>query len=501
MNRLYSVILSILFFLISFAPPIAAQNDFEEFVKKNRSEYNQYLKSVKSEFEAYREKCNREFAEFLSERWEQFDVEKPVVNEKPEPPEPVYAPVEDVTEDKPSVEVPVADIVDNKIPEYNKPVNFPIDVPVEDNNAEQAENPLYSISFYGEKPGFSYDKNTMKLSLKGIDEKNVSSAWTFLSSKDYDMVIHECLSFAKEYKLDDWGLFRLVGNFAEDTHGKETDESYVVMAYMMSQLGYDARIYRMGNRLGVMIPVGPDIAERPYLELSGRSYYTFGPSGSEGIYTYNSAFEGATRSLNLYRKYTPVVGTSYVTSKTVASKKFPELSCSTEINSMLMDYYNDIPPVLDYTYYVQQPCDSKTMDAVYSALRSAISGKDEIQSINMILDFVQQGFEYETDDKQFGHEKYNFPEETFYYKACDCDDRAILFAALVRNLSGLDVVLIEYPNHLATAVRFNGQIKGDYVTLNGAKYYICDPTYIGASAGMAMPSVDSSKIKVYQIAR
>ena len=117
----------------------------------------------------------------------------------------------------------------------------------------------------------------------------------------------------------------------------------------------------------------------------------------------------------------------------------------------------------------------------------------------MILDFVQQGFKYETDDKQFGREKYNFPEETFYYKACDCDDRAILFSTLVRELTKLDVVLIEYPNHLATAVKFNTQVSGDYVTVQGNKYFICDPTYIGASAGMSMPSVDASKLRVYQI--
>ena len=164
-----------------------------------------------------------------------------------------------------------------------------------------------------------------------------------------------------------------------------------------------------------------------------------------------------------------------------------------------MDFYNDIPPVLDYTYYVQQPCDNKTMDNVCSVLRNAITGKSELQAVNMILDFVQQGFKYETDDKQFGREKYNFPEETFYYKACDCDDRAILFSVLIKELTKLDVVLIEYPNHLATAVKFNTQVSGDYVTVQGNKYFICDPTYIGASAGMSMPTVDTSKLRVYQI--
>ena len=101
------------FFLISFVPQIAAQNDFEEFLSKRQAEYNRFSKSLDDDFEEFRRKRNQEFAEFLSKRWEQFDVEKPVVQDKPEPPVPVYVPVDKVPEDKPLVEVPVDDVVDN----------------------------------------------------------------------------------------------------------------------------------------------------------------------------------------------------------------------------------------------------------------------------------------------------------------------------------------------------------------------------------------------------
>jgi hypothetical protein len=51
---------------------------------------------------------------------------------------------------------------------------------------------------------------------------------------------------------------------------------------------------------------------------------------------------------------------------------------------------------------------------------------------------------------------------------------------------GLDAVLLDYPNHIASAVRFNEEISGDYILLDGKKYLICDPTYIGAPIGMCM---------------
>ena len=59
----------------------------------------------------------------------------------------------------------------------------------------------------------------------------------------------------------------------------------------------------------------------------------------------------------------------------------------------------------------------------------------------------------------------------------------------MKELLGLDVVLLEYPSHIATAVCFNEKIEGDYFDLSGKKYIICDPTYIGAPIGKSMPDM------------
>ena len=44
-----------------------------------------------------------------------------------------------------------------------------------------------------------------------------------------------------------------------------------------------------------------------------------------------------------------------------------------------------------------------------------------------------------------------------------------------------------YPGHVATAVQFGDQIPGDGVICDGTRYAVCDPTYMGAAAGMCMP--------------
>ena len=60
------------------------------------------------------------------------------------------------------------------------------------------------------------------------------------------------------------------------------------------------------------------------------------------------------------------------------------------------------------------------------------------------------------------------------------------FSFLVKNLIGLKVVGVDYPGHVAAAVKFNENLAGDYITYKGEIYAICDPTYLGAVAGIAM---------------
>ena len=134
--------------------------------------------------------------------------------------------------------------------------------------------------------------------------------------------------------------------------------------------------------------------------------------------------------------------------------------------------------------------------ALLESLRPCLEERDELTNVNMLLRFLQYDFEYSTDDDQFGYEKPFFLEENFVYPANDCEDRSILFSYLVKNLLGLDVVLLNYPNHVATAVCFNEDVAGDSASFNGRRFTICDPTYIGSYAGMTMPGCGDVQFKV-----
>jgi hypothetical protein len=64
---------------------------------------------------------------------------------------------------------------------------------------------------------------------------------------------------------------------------------------------------------------------------------------------------------------------------------------------------------------------------------------------------------------------------------------------MVKTLLGMDVVGVKYPNHMATAVRVDEKIKGEYILLDQKPYVLADPTYVNASLGMSMPQFAGTK--------
>lgn len=110
-----------------------------------------------------------------------------------------------------------------------------------------------------------------------------------------------------------------------------------------------------------------------------------------------------------------------------------------------MDFYKDYPQC-DYSVYFNAPVNAAMENRILSSLAPLVQGRNEADAANILINFVQTAFQYQTDGQQFGYEKPFFVEELFYYPYSDCEDRAMLFSYLVRKLLGLDVVLLDYRN-------------------------------------------------------
>lgn len=118
----------------------------------------------------------------------------------------------------------------------------------------------------------------------------------------------------------------------------------------------------------------------------------------------------------------------------------------------------------------------EVINQLYPALRQAVKGKNQFQAVNMLLKLAQT-FPYGYDDKIWGHDRAFWMDESWQYPLSDCEDHAVNFTRMVRDILGLDAVLIYYPGHLSAAVAFTeGQPNGDYVVYGGRRYTVCDAT-------------------------
>lgn len=138
--------------------------------------------------------------------------------------------------------------------------------------------------------------------------------------------------------------------------------------------------------------------------------------------------------------------------RVLKSTKGVKVQC--KVNSNLMDFYTNLPssalhndPLSRWAMTANSPLCSSAKQMLYPQLKEAIKDKSIYSQVNTLLNFVQTAFVYEYDDNVWGEDRAFYPDEVLYYPYCDCEDRSSLFSRLVRDLLGLDVVLIYYPDH------------------------------------------------------
>lgn len=435
-----------------------------------------------------------------------FDKPEVIVRKKKDPKVII---IEEKPADKPAVQPekkPVVEVVEAE------PEAEPAPVVEADRRPESAAEPRLPVSstptspLYRGESGRSkiaygglafYLNNSLnrKCSLNGLNENAIADAYEALCNSDYKPLLADCAQIRKDLRLNDWGVFTLVRQVA-DTYCGTANESIVMQQFLLNEMGYKARMARKATEDKMMLFVATDcsIYAHPYITLNGQNYYNLSGNNEQcQFYMCQKDSPKAKNSVGMQLKEAPLFPGTVVSSTHQA--KGSAARVTVDDPKALMDFYKDYPQC-DYSVYFNAPVNAAMENRILSSLAPLVQGRNEADAANILINFVQTAFQYQTDGQQFGYEKPFFVEELFYYPYSDCEDRAMLFSYLVRKLLGLDVVLLDYPEHIATAVRFNGNVSGDYLMVNGRKYIVCDPTYIGASIGMTMPRYKTVSAKV-----
>ena len=378
-----------------------------------------------------------------------------------------------------------------------KPV-VPVTPPAVKPSAPAGE--LFTASSDKQMVNFCGQKVYVDKSLKGVcsignmRENAIADAYEAMCKADYKVLVDDCRKVKKELNLNDWGIFLFVRE-ASKTLCTDENAAVVMQQFLLNELGYKSKMARRADRNQMLLFVAADcqVYGHPYFTKDGLNYYNLTSNESCQFYMCQEDSPKAKSKLNMQVNHAPALNAGMVNS--VHKNRSGSVAVSVDVPKSLMEFYGSMPQC-DYSVYVNAEVNPSVASKVLSTLAPLVNGKGEAEAANLLINFVQTGFQYATDQEQFGYEKPFFVEELFYYPYCDCEDRSVLYSYLVRNLLKLDVVLLDYPNHIATAVCFNENVSGDFVTVGGKKYVVCDPTYIGASIGKAMPQFKNVAAKV-----
>ncbi len=484
MRRIAVVIL--LFPLFVFAQ----KQSFEQYKQKQQAKYQKYKSDKQKEYDAYRQKINADYAAYMKKRWEAYETHAA----KPKPkdqdaPQPTYK--TDNTESTVN-EIRYKLIIRLEAYEVPEPV-VPIDEPPTE------DKPQFSFSFHG-TPCAVHLHDAMKYSLPNATESSAGEMWQHLSDNMYDGLISDCLNLRKDLQLSDWGYINLLQTLTNQFYSGKTNESVLTQMYILTQSGYDVRIARCNDKWILLVPFNATLYGYSYLHMDGKKYYIMDKINSDDrFYVFNKAFpEEKMPSLRMIQS--PRLAYNGTNSRTLTSRRYPSMKANVTENRNLINFYNEYPLSTSWDYYSAASFSEQTKQTLYPALRREIAGKTIQQAANMLINFVQTAFDYKTDDDQFGYERPLFGDETIFYPYSDCEDRSIFYSILVRDLLGLEAVLLYYPGHLATAVAFpDNKPYGDHFKWNDKVYTICDPTYIGADIGQCMPCYKQTSPEVIQI--
>lgn len=522
------LILSSIIITLSMISFSQVDDEYQKFL----NETNSGLQKMRQEQVDYIAKRNAEFADFVAKEWKLFEdfkteqlamtLPKPkeIPTAKPDTTANVDMRCEvecTVVQELPavtnttSIAEKVSSLIDNYIVRRRIGSNESniVVINLEDEQTQVTTDPVLNINFYGCALDIPFNDN-LRVKPTGYKEKDVAQYINDISKHDDDAkaLWGKLSSTVNDLGLNEWGYYCLLRSIADKVFEDNNDKVLFCFYMLRNEGNFKTKVAR-GKDSGELLLLlaidnSLDVYSYPFFRLTEQNnnkvkYYTvFGGNGKESIYTYNFCEQDAEKkqmSLDFYKNLNmgkcDVIRTLNITKNEKVMLPY---------NSSHIAYLNDVPMTM-FPIYFASPISIEAQKVLSKEFSKLSAEYSPYQFIGILLNFVQNAFDYKTDDEQFGYEKYFYPEEVLGYPYSDCEDRAALFSWLVTTYTNAKVIGLQYEGHVATAVCFGDDvnIKGDSFSYGGKRYYVCDPTYINASVGMTMPQFEGVTPKVIKL--
>jgi len=457
---------------------------FEDFKKQIREEYTSFEKETQQKFDNFVATIDKEFANHLTQYFGEYAPEKVV--SKPEIPKPASIPKAE------EEEVVTGNSISFLAPENQRIVRQGTLLPgVKKTEDVQFETDSTDADLLAWSMYFKSDKRMRQISVGELTPENISRYWLEMGETNYNHLLAQFSEVKDLLNANDWAYYQLIKNFTQALLPQRHNDQILLQWVLLNRSRYKAKIGYDQNKAFLLLPSLFTIYTKDYIKFNQLNYYIIDGNPTQ-INTYDFDFPEAdivmdlriTKPFNTDRE----LHTKQLSFAWEGQRYFVKL----KYDQVMMDFYSTVPQC-DIAVYLNSVCCEATKNSVVEQFKPILEGKSDVEAAGMLLSFVQQAFEYKTDEEVFHHEQYFFADELLHYPYADCEDRSVLFTYLVKTLLKLDVLALGYPGHMATAIHFDQNPDGDFLIWQGKPYVVADPTFAGAPLGMLLTQVEGKK--------
>lgn len=513
MKRITTLCFLLAFLMLESAGIRAQQDDsLSDFLKEAMADHAAFRDKALADHVAFRDSVLASLDEWARQKW----VPKPLVKPQPKPHDEPPVPPIIIPHDEPTPQPKPEPVIVRPVVVKPAPVQPEPPKPVLPPKPEPVPTDInFKFRFYGTEIAVQAPAN-LKNSLQKTNFADISSAFAstmkVLDKDAFDVMYASLMAEANAHKYHDWAFLRLTDLFAKAYIPGNTNLQKIFQSLILVAAGYDIRMAssRETNRVYMLAGFREHIIGQGRWDMDGTSYYPLEdtPSTLQIMQKSFPKTRPMTAQPSGHEIFTSRPGKPHEVIVCLHKPHCPGNKCQTPAaklslvgNLNRMDFYTDCPqfilPDNEWAYwntYAGAELSDAIKGQLYPDLRKLLAGKTKVEQVNILMNFVE-AFPYELDTKVWGRDRAFFAEETLHYPFRDCEDGAILFTRIVRDLIRLPTALVYYPGHLAAAVAFDSDVRGAYIDMGGKRYTVCDPTYYYVPAGVQMPTppVDPSK--------
>lgn len=348
----------------------------------------------------------------------------------------------------------------------------------------------FSFSFYGAPVQLELPASLMQApALKAVPDKSALEqrirAW---DAEDMETLASAIKESARAMFLDDVATGRLIYACAQQLYGDGAD-AVLFEWLLLRHATYDA-VLGYGGTLKVYVQFAFLTEGTQFVLFMGKKYTLpqgepDPATGKETIFV--SALEpAAPRNASFWNLYRlPQLGKSRRLRKCTFSFESKNYKLFIPWMDDVVEYLNDLPVIALGPLFYQTPMNPRARLLIQDSLTIWTQGFSQQKKLDFILAFLQESFPYRRDRDYLNYDRHNFSEQTLAAPYADCEDKAILYAQLVRDVLGLSAILVYNSalEHVAVGIAWKEPGAGTTVQFQNQRYLICEPANYGYRSG------------------